>query len=75
MNASPTMVLADLAVLTQPLQRTLIYSLWYAALLWLPIRGMAAVVDRHKVRVEQLAEQPTARDERYHIGMPILPPM
>lgn len=35
----------DVSVFSMPLERTLVYALWYATLFWLPVRGAAAVID------------------------------
>ena len=74
MSLSHVSFLPELAVLTQPIQKTLVYSLWYAALFWIPIRVFAALVDRRKLRIERVVDQP-ATDESYRIGMEILPPL
>ncbi len=69
--------LSDLVVLSQPLERTIAYAVWYATLLWLPVRGLAAVLDHmrgvhtHTIHRAQLAQT----GEGYGVGMNILPPM
>ena len=67
-------VLADITVLSQPVQKTLVFALWYSALLWIPVRGMATLIDRRRARAAQPVEQPGS-DPGYRIGMEILPPM
>ena len=58
-----------------PMEQTLIWALFYSTLLWLPARGVAAVVDRCRGHDGELElEEETTGDPCYHIGMRILPP-
>ena len=74
MSASPVSFLAEFTVLVQPLSKTILYWAWYSTLLWIPVRLMAALIDRRKLRVEEVAEE-VGGAETYRIGKPILPPM
>ncbi len=69
--SSPVSFLAEFAVQVQPVTKTLVYWLWYSALLWIPVRLVAALFDRRKVHIEHV--QRVAADEGYCIGRPILP--
>ena len=71
MSSSPVSFLAEFAVQVQPVTKTLVYWLWYSALLWIPVRLVASMFDRRKARTEYV--QQAAADEGYRIGMPILP--
>lgn len=54
------------------LERLIIYACWYSALFWLPIRGIAAMIDcRRGIGVCDEVEA----DPGYRIGMDILPPL
>ena len=70
-------VFGDLVVLSQPVQKTLVFAVWYAALLWLPVRGVAAALDHFRgVDDRQLRHAAVTRTgESYAIGMEVLPPM
>jgi hypothetical protein len=74
MSPSTVSFLAEFAVLVRPINQTLVYWLWYSALLWIPVRIVAAMIDRRRNRVEQVAQEVPA-DENYRVGMPILPPL
>ena len=59
-------------------ERTIIYACWYSALFWLPVRGLAAMIDgRCGVGARggvDLCDEVMA-DSGYRIGMDIEPPM
>ena len=73
-----SLLMSDLSSLSMPLERTIIYALWYSTLFWLPIRGAAAMIDHFNPCHRRLAPQElstaTAADS-YCIGKEILPPM
>ena len=61
--------------LALPIEQTMVWALFYSTLFWLPVRGVAAAIDRCRDRHvlthldEEFAPQPC-----YHIGMKVLPP-
>ncbi len=59
-------------MLSLSLERTIIYGLWYSALFWLPIRGIAAMIDSRRGLAFY---DEAAVDPGYCIGMNVLPPM
>ena len=72
-----SLLLSDLSILSLSLERTIVYALWYATLLWLPVRGAAALIDHRNGRHQQLdvRHQMVTANEGYCIGMNILPPL
>jgi hypothetical protein len=73
MAAISLLLVGGLVVL--PLEQTLVWSLFYSTLFWLPARGVAAAIDRcraHYVEIE--AEEEAPARPCYHIGMKIMPP-
>jgi hypothetical protein len=60
-----------------PLEQTIVWALFYSTLFWLPVRGVAAVVDRCRGRYLQLdlLEDDAAPEPVYHLGKSILPPL
>ncbi len=72
-----SLFLSDLSILSLSLERTIVYALWYATLLWLPVRGAAALIDHRNGRHQQLdvRHQMATANESYCIGMNILPPL
>ena len=73
-----SLLLSDLSSFSMPLERTIVYAMWYSALLWLPIRGAAAVIDHFKPGHHSLAPEelePATAGDSYCIGKEILPPM
>ncbi len=65
------MLLADTMV-SFPLEKTLVYTLWYSALFWLPVRLVCAMIDRHRVIIGPIVVGDTAG---YCVGMNVEPPM
>ncbi len=64
------MLLADTMV-SFPLEKTLVFTLWYSALFWLPVRLVCAMIDRHRV-IGPIVVGDTAG---YCVGMNVEPPM
>ena len=62
-----------------PIEQLAVWVLFYSALFWLPVRGLAALVDHSRAREcdEYMNVVPAAApgDDGYCIGMNILPPM
>jgi len=56
------------------LERLIIYACWYSALFWLPIRGIAAMIDCRRGIGIGVCDEVEA-DPGYRIGMDILPPL
>ena len=63
---------SDLSFLAFPLDRTIVYALWYSTILWLPIRLLAAVIDRRRAITIQ---DEAVTDIGYRIGMDVVPPL
>ena len=63
---------SDLSFLALPLDRTIVYALWYSTILWLPIRLLAAVIDRRRAITIQ---DEAVTDIGYRIGMDVVPPL
>ena len=61
------------------LAKTVVYAMWYSAWLWLPVRGVAALIDleRYHARVARFYNHSQARlrPDSYRIGMNIPPPI
>ncbi len=72
---SHVLLLGDITtILPLFVERTIIYACWYSALFWLPVRGIAAMIDcRRGVGVGACNE--ALADPGYRIGMDIEPPM
>lgn len=74
---SHVLLLGDITtILPLFVERTIIYACWYSALLWLPVRGIAAMIDcrRGEGAGVGLCNEAIA-DPGYRIGMDIEPPM
>ncbi len=56
------------------LERTIIFACWYSALFWLPVRGIAALIDGRRCIGVGVCDEVEA-DPGYRIGMDILPPL
>ncbi len=65
------MLLGDTMV-SFPLEKTLVFTLWYSALFWLPVRLVCAMIDRHRVITGPMVVGDTAG---YCVGMSVEPPM
>ncbi len=61
-------------ILPLAVERTIIYACWYSALFWLPVRGIAAMIDARRVVGVGMCRQ-AMTDPGYRIGMDIVPPM
>jgi hypothetical protein len=73
MAAISLLMVGGLVVL--PLEQTIVWSLFYSTLFWLPARGVAAAIDRCRAHfVELQTEEEAAARPFYHIGMKIMPP-
>ena len=71
-----TFVLGDLELFALPVERTLVFALWYATLLWLPVRGVAAAIDHFRgVHPHHIPVGAHHSGDAYGIGMEVLPPM
>ena len=57
-----------------PLEKTLVNTLWYATLFWLPVRLICGLIDRHRI-ITAYAGTIAAGNPGYAIGIPIEPPM
>ncbi len=71
---SDTMLLGE-TIVSFPLETTLLYTLWYAALFWLPVRLVGAMIDRHRVIAQYDGPRVVGDTVGYCMGMPIEPPM
>jgi len=58
-----------------PLEKTLVYTLWYAALFWLPVRLICGLIDRHRIITAYAGPVAIGATSGYAIGLPIEPPM
>ncbi len=63
---------SDLNFLALSIEKTIIFAIWYSTLFWLPVRFLAAVIDRRRAVAFQNEAVP---DVGYRIGMDVLPPM
>ncbi|MHC4210633.1 MAG: hypothetical protein ACYSWT_13075 [Planctomycetota bacterium] len=72
MAAISLLMVGGLVVL--PLEQTLVWSLFYSTLFWLPARGVAAAIDRCREHYVELEAEEEAARPCYHIGMKIMPP-
>ena len=63
---------SDLSFLPLPLDRTIVYARWYSTMFWLPIRLLAAVIDRRRAITIQHG---AVTDIGYRIGMDVVPPL
>ena len=73
---SDLLLLGDVTNFSLHLERTIALAVWYSALFWLPVRGIAAMIDRRRgegVGVGMCHEAMAAPG--YRIGMDIVPPM
>ena len=68
------MLLGD-TIVSFPLETTLVYTLWYAALFWLPVRLIAAMIDRHRLITQYDGPRLVGETVGYCVGMRIEPPM
>ncbi len=68
------MLLGDTMV-SFPLEKTLVYTLWYAALFWLPVRLICGLIDRHRIITAYAGPVAIGDTSGYAIGMPVEPPM
>ncbi len=69
-------LLNELSGLSMPMERTIIYALFYSTLFWLPVRGVAAMLDHWHARHHRLTPQElTSGTDHYCIGKEILPPL
>jgi hypothetical protein len=69
-------LLLGASVLALPVEQTMVWALFYSTLFWLPVRGVAAAIDRcrdHRHMFVELDEE-AAPQPCYHIGMKVLPP-
>ncbi len=71
---SDLMFLGDTMV-SFPLEKTLVYTLWYSALFWLPVRLICGLIDRHRIISHYDGPIAVCDTSGYAIGMPIEPPM
>ena len=69
---SNLLLLGDATILSLAVDRTIVYALWYSALFWLPVRGIAAMIDCR--RALGVWDDMTA-EPGYCVGMDVLPPM
>ena len=69
---SHLLLTSDLNFIALPLAKTMVFALWYSALFWLPIRFLAARIDRRRAITIQHA---AVTDFGYRIGMDVVPPM
>ena len=58
-----------------PLEKTLVYTLWYATLFWLPVRFVSAMIDRHRVIAQYDGPRVVGDTVGYCMGMNVEPPM
>ena len=62
-----------------PIEQLVVWILFYSTLFWLPVRGLAALVDHCRghgdADCEQVVRVPAVGEPGYCIGMHILPPM
>ena len=72
MAAISLLLVGGLVVL--PLEQTVVWSLFYSTLFWLPARGVAAAIDRCKAHYIEIEAEETNPRPSYHIGMKIMPP-
>ena len=62
-------------IVSFPLEKTLVYTLWYAALFWLPVRLISGLIDRHRILSHYDGPITVGNTAGYAIGIPIEPPM
>ncbi len=69
---SDLLLLGDATIFSLAMERTIVYAVWYSALFWLPVRGIAAMIDSRRGLgfYDEAAVEPG-----YCIGMNVLPPM
>ncbi len=58
-----------------PLEKTLVYTLWYATLFWLPVRLICGLIDRRRIITAYAGPVAIGATSGYAIGLPIEPPM
>ena len=68
------MLLGD-TMISFPLEKTIVNTLWYAALFWLPVRLICGLIDRHRIISQYHGPIAVCNTSGYAIGMPIEPPM
>ena len=73
---SDLLLFGDVTHLSLYLERTLALAVWYSVLFWLPVRVIAAMIDRRRgVDVGVGVCHEAMADPAYRIGMDIVPPM
>ncbi len=75
---SDLLLFGDTTIFSLATERTIVYALWYSTLFWLPVRGIAAMIDCRRgvgVGVGVGVCDEAMSDPGYRIGMDILPPM
>lgn len=72
-----SLLLGD-GLLVQPIEQTMVWAVFYATLFWLPVRGVAAAIDRRSQGAHAYEarhrDRPAPHRPIYHLGMKILPP-
>ncbi len=75
MAMSYMMLLGDTTIFSLPLEKTLVYAMWYATLFWLPVRLICGLIDRHRIITAYAGPIAVGDTAGYAIGLPIEPPM
>ena len=69
------MMLVGDTMVSFPVEKTLVYTLWYAALFWLPVRLIAAMIDRHRIITAYHGPMVVGETAGYCVGMSVEPPL
>lgn len=69
------MLFGDTMIFSVPLERTLVFGMWYATMFWLPVRLICGLIDRHRIITCYATPVAVGDTAGYCIGMPVEPPM
>lgn len=69
------MLVGETLIFSLPLEKTLVYAIWYSALFWLPVRLVCALIDRHRAITHFDEPMVIGESSGYRIGMDVEPPM
>lgn len=72
---SHLMLFGDTMIFSLPLERTLVYAMWYATMFWLPVRLICAMIDRRRIITDYDGPLVVGESSGYRIGMDVEPPM
>ena len=70
------LLVGDVMIFSIPVdEKTLVFTLWYSALFWLPVRLICGLIDRHRLITQYEGPVLVVEDSGYRIGMDVEPPM